>query len=268
MKRDRRSGPGLLVRVLAGLVLFYLIFPIVIVFPVSFSSARYLTFPPPGWSLRWYANFFGRSDWRSAALLSIWVACSVTLLSCTLGTPAAFGLVRGRFRGKQLINSFILSPVIVPGIIVAIGIYFAYARLGLIGQPYALVLAHTSLAVPFVVINVSASLYGLDERLEQAAASLGATPWGTFWQVTFPLIRPGILAGAVFAFITSFDELLVALFVSGSSAVTLPRLMWQELRQDIDPTIAAVSTMMIGLTTLLLISVELLRRRGERLRVN
>ncbi len=266
MSAHRQRSVGLPVLVLASIVLFYLIFPIFVIIPVSFSAAKYLTFPPPGLSLRWYANFFGRPDWRSAAWLSIWVACSVTLLACALGTPAAFGLVRGRFRGKRMINAFLLSPLIVPGIIVAVGIYFVYARLGLIGRPYGLVLAHTCLAVPFVVINVSAALYGFDDRLEHAAESLGATPWATFWQVTFPLIRPGIFAGAVFAFITSFDELLVALFVSGSTAVTLPRLMWQELREDIDPTIAAASSLLIVLTTSLLVSVELLRRRSERLR--
>lgn len=251
---------------LSGVVLFYLMFPIFVIIPVSFSAGSYMSFPPPGWSLRWYQNFFGSGDWRAAAWLSIWVGVSVTVLSCLLGTPAAFGLVRGRFPGKRLLNGFVLSPIIVPGIIVAIGIYFVYARLGLIGHPFALVLAHTCLAVPFVVINVSASLYGFDERLEQAALSLGATPWRCFWQVTFPLIRPGVMAGAVFAFITSFDELLVALFVSGTTAMTLPRLMWQEIREDIDPTIAAASTLLLALTTILLVSVELLRRRGERLR--
>ena len=251
---------------LAALVLFYLIFPIFVIVPVSFSSASYLSFPPPGWSLRWYGNFFGRPDWLAAAWLSIWIGIAVTLLASALGTPAAFGLVRGRFPGKRFLNGFILSPLIVPGIIVAIGIYFAYARLGLIGHPVGLVLAHTALAVPFVVINVSASLYGFDQRLEQAALSLGATPWRAFWQVTFPLVRPGVMAGAVFAFIASFDELLVALFVSGSTAVTLPRLMWQEIRQDIDPTIAAASTLLLLLTTGLLLTVELLRRRGERMR--
>lgn len=260
-----RAAPWWVVA-LCAVVLFYLVFPILVIVPLSFSSATYLSFPPPGWSLRWYENFFGSDEWQSAAILSIWVGLSVTLLSCVLGTPAAFGLVRGRFPGKKLINGFILSPIIVPGIIVAIGIYFVYARLGLIGHPIGLVLAHTCLAVPFVVINVSASLYGFDERLEQAALSLGATPWRAFWQVTFPLIRPGVMAGAVFAFITSFDELLVALFVSGTTAMTLPRLMWQEIRQDIDPTIAAASTLLLALTTALLLTVEVLRRRGERLR--
>ena len=263
---SRARAAPLWVTALCALVLFYLVFPILVIVPLSFSSATYLSFPPPGWSLRWYQNFFASDEWRSAAVLSLWVGLSVTLLSCALGTPAAFGLVRGQFPGKKLINGFVLSPIIVPGIIVAIGIYFVYARLGLIGHPLGLVLAHTCLAVPFVVINVSAALYGFDERLEQAALSLGATPWRAFWQVTFPLIRPGVLAGAVFAFITSFDELLVALFVSGTTAMTLPRLMWQEIRQDIDPTIAAASTLLLALTTTLLITAELLRRRGERLR--
>ena len=260
-----RSAPRWLAA-LAAIVLFYLMFPIFVIVPLSFSSGTYLSFPPPGWSLRWYQNFFGSDEWQASAVLSIWVGLSVTALSCVLGTPAAFGLVRGKFPGKRLINGFVLSPIIVPGIIVAIGIYFVYARLGLIGHPVGLVLAHTCLAVPFVVINVAAALYGFDERLEQAALSLGATPWRAFWQVTFPLIRPGVMAGAVFAFITSFDELLVALFVSGTTAMTLPRLMWQEIRQDIDPTIAAASTLLLVLTTALLLTVEFLRRRGERLR--
>ena len=153
-------------------------------------------------------------------------------------------------------------------IVVAIGIYYAYSRYGLVGTPIGLVLAHTCLAVPFVVISVGASLAGFDRRLEQAALSLGATPWGTFRQVTLPLIRPGVLTGALFAFITSFDELVVALFLSGSGAVTLPRRMWDDLRFAIDPTIAAVSTLTIVLTASLLLVVHLTRQRGERLRAS
>jgi putative spermidine/putrescine transport system permease protein len=264
----RRAGtrPHPLLAAVAGLVLFFLAVPVFVVIPLSFSSGTYLTFPPPGFSLRWYARFLADPVWTGAAWLSIWVALTVTLLAVLLGTPAAFALVRGRFRGARLINGFILTPVIVPGIIVAIGVYFFYARIGLIGSPVGLILAHTCLAVPFVVINVSATLYGFDERLEHAAMSLGASPWATFRQVTLPLIRPGIFAGAVFAFITSFDELLVALFVSGSTAVTLPRLMWDQIRFNIEPTIAAVSTLLIVFTTLLLFSAEMLRRRSVRLR--
>ena len=261
---SRRMPPWLSAYV--ALVLLYLIFPILVIVPLSFSSALYLSFPPPGWSLQWYRNFFSRTDWLDAAWLSIWVGTVVMLLATALGTPAALGLVRGRFWGKRAINGFILSPLIAPAIIVAIGIYFFYARLGLVGNPLGLVLAHTALAVPFVVINVSATLYGFDVRLEQAALSLGATPWRAFWQVVLPIIRPGVLAGAVFAFISSFDELIVALFVSGSTAVTLPRKMWQSIRFEIDPTIAAVSTLLILFTGTLFLAAELLRRRSERLR--
>jgi len=250
----------------AALVLFYLVFPILVVIPLSFSAGTYLSFPPPGFSVRWYANFFSRTDWLDAASLSLWVGAAVMLLATALGAPAALALVRSDFRGKNFLTGFIISPLIAPVIIVAIGIYFFYARLGLVGNPFALVIAHTALAVPFVVINVSATLQGFDERLEQAAMNLGATPWRTFWQVTFPIIRPGVLAGALFAFISSFDELVVALFVSGTSAVTLPRKMWESIRFEIDPTIAAVSTLLIALTGALFLSAELLRRRSERLR--
>ena len=248
------------------LIFAYLLFPILIVIPLSFSSGKYMTFPPPGFSLQWYANFFTRSAWTDSAWLSIWVGLAVTALSTLLGTPAAIGLVRGKFAGKKLVNALILSPVIAPGIIVAIGLYFAYASYGLVGRPLALVLGHTALAVPFVVINVSSALYGVDRRLEYAALSLGASPWATFRQVTLPLIRPGIFAGAVFAFITSFDELLVSLFLSGTTAVTLPRRMWEQIRFDIDPTLASVSTLLITITTSLMVGAELLRRRSERLR--
>jgi putative spermidine/putrescine transport system permease protein len=265
-KAPPRSGPGYGVTIVAALVLLYLVFPILVVVPLSFSAGTYLSFPPPGFSLRWYVNFLSRSDWLGAASLSLWVGGAVMVSATALGAPAALALVRSRFPGKNLLTGFIISPLIAPVIIVAIGIYFFYARLGLVGNPFALVIAHTALAVPFVVINVSATLQGFDERLEQAAMNLGATPWRTFWQVTFPIIRPGVLAGALFAFISSFDELVVALFVSGTSAVTLPRKMWESIRFEIDPTIAAVSTMLIGLTGALFLSAELLRRRSERLR--
>jgi putative spermidine/putrescine transport system permease protein len=265
-KARRHSGPGRGLAAVAALVLLYLVFPIMVVIPLSFSAGTYLSFPPPGFSLRWYANFLGRSDWLSAAALSLWVGGAVMVLATALGTPAAIALVRTDFRGKNLLVGFIISPLIAPVIIVAIGLYFFYARLGLVGNPVSLVVAHTCLAVPFVVINVSATLQSFDERLEHAAMNLGATPWRTFWQITFPIIRPGVLAGALFAFISSFDELVVALFISGTSAVTLPRKMWESIRFEIDPTIAAVSTILIALTGALFLSAELLRRRSERLR--
>jgi putative spermidine/putrescine transport system permease protein len=252
--------------VVTGLVLLYLIFPVFVVIPVSFSSAKFLQFPPPGFSLQWYENYFSRRDWTDATLLSLRIGAITAIFATVLGTLASLALVRGRFWGRDLINSFIVSPLIIPSIIVAIGVYFFYARLQIVGKPFALALAHTALAIPFVVINVSATLYGFDERLEYAAMNLGANRWQTFVKVTLPIIRPGVLAGALFAFITSFDELIVALFISGSTAVTLPRKMWDGLRMEIDPTIAAVSTLLIAISVLVLVSAELLRQRAERLR--
>ncbi len=261
-----RQIGGTVLALFSGLVLLFLMAPVLIVLILSFSSARFLSFPPPGLSLQWYAHFFSTSAWTGAAVTSLWIGLVVTVLSILLGTPAAIGLVRGNFPGKKLANGLILSPIIVPGIIVAIGVYYAYARYQLVGNPLALVLAHTSLAAPFVVINVASALTGVDPRLEQAARNLGAGPLATFRQVTLPLVQPGIFAGAIFAFSTSFDELLVALFLSGSTAVTLPRRIWEQIRFDIEPTIAAASSLLIGLTFGLMLVAELLRRRSERLR--
>jgi putative spermidine/putrescine transport system permease protein len=245
-----------------GLILLFLALPIVVVTVVSFSAASYLTFPPPAFGLRWYSVYLGSDDWLRATWLSLWVAAAVVALATVLGTLAALGIARLPSSLRVLASALILSPLIVPVIVVAIGIYYAYARYGLVGSPTGLVLAHTCLAVPFVVTSVGASLTGIDPRLEQAALGLGATPAGAFLQITLPLIRPGVLVGALFAFITSFDELVVALFISGSGAVTLPRRMWDDLLFQIDPTIAAVSTLTIVLTAVLMAMAHLLRRRA------
>ena len=242
-------------------VLVFLALPILIVAALSFSSASYLTFPPPAFGIRWYRAYLGSGEWLASTWLSLAVAACVVVLSATLGTIAALGLTRLPPAMRAVLGALILSPLIVPGIVIAIGIYYVFARYRLVGTPAGLVLAHTCLAVPFVVTSVSASLAGLDRRLEQAALSLGATPWGTFRQVTLPLIRPGVLVGALFAFITSFDELIVALFLSGSGAITLPRRMWDDLRFAIDPTIAAVSTLTIVLAAALLGGAHILRQR-------
>jgi putative spermidine/putrescine transport system permease protein len=265
--RPRTSLSTVILWIFTAVVLAYLVFPVFVVAPVSFSSAKYLQFPPPGWSLQWYQNYFERPGWVPATFVSIRVAVITTILATTLGTAASLALVRGRFPGKGAINSFMVSPLIVPGIIVAIGVYFFYAQVRLVGNPLALALAHTALALPFVVTNVSATLHGFDERLEYAAMNLGANRWQTFRRVTLPIIRQGVFAGALFAFITSFDELIVALFVSGTGAVTLPRKMWDSLRQEIDPTIAAVSTILITISIIILFTAEMLRQRSERTRL-
>lgn len=256
------NRPALLIY--SGIVLLFLALPILLIVVVSFSTAGYLTFPPPGFGLRWYRAYVDSAEWLAATSLSLSIAAAVVVLSTTLGTLAALGLASLPGAARGVAAALILSPLIVPGIVVAIGIYYAFSRYGLVGSPVGLVLAHTCLAVPFVVTSVSASLAGFDRRLEQAARSLGATPFGAFRQVTLPLIRSGVLVGALFAFITSFDELIVALFLSGSGAVTLPRRMWDDLRFAIDPTIAAVSTLTIVLTALLLGGAHLLRSRAAR----
>jgi putative spermidine/putrescine transport system permease protein len=256
------TGGQRLMRVVVALILLVMIAPIVVVVVLSFSSASYLTFPPPTFGVRWYREYLGSRDWLAATALSLEVAVSVVVLSTFLGTLATLGLARLPRMARMLATGLILSPLIMPVIIVAIGVYYAFARYGLVGTPVGLVLAHTCLAVPFVVTSVGASLAGFDRRLEMAALSLGATPLGTFRQVTLPLILPGVLVGALFAFITSFDELVVALFLSGANAVTLPRRMWEDLRYALDPTIAAVSTLTIVVTVLPLLWAHWVRRRA------
>lgn len=253
-----------LARVVLGMVALvvalFLIVPVLVIVPLSFTSGSFLSFPPPGFSLRWYEQLFSRSDWMDSAWLSIWIACVVALLSTVLGTAASFGLVRGRFPGQRLVVAFILSPLIIPGIIVAIAIYFFYARLQLVGSSVAIAMAHTALAVPFVVVNVSASLHSFDRRLEMAAHNLGAGAFDTFRFVILPSIRPGIVAGALFAFITSFDELIVALFIAGPSQVTLPLRMWESMRSSLEPTLAAVSTIAIVASVSLFLCASWLQR--------
>lgn len=243
-------------------IFVFLILPVFIIIPISFSSAKYLQFPPKGFSLQWYQEYFSDRVWISATLLSLRVAALTMVLATVLGTMASLALVRGRFRGKGLIHALILSPMIIPVIIVAISVYLFFSRLRLIGTEWGLVLAHTILALPFVVVNVSASLKGFDETLERAAISLGASRFQALRKVTFPLIRPGIISGALFAFITSFDEVVVAIFISGSRAVTLPKQMWDGIRIAINPTISAVASLFIVFSILLLLAIEILRRRS------
>ncbi|MBO9350436.1 MAG: ABC transporter permease [Thermomicrobium sp.] len=264
-RRSRRAIPWarIVLGIFSALVLLYLVAPVLIVIPMSFSAAKYLSFPPPGLSLQWYENFFARSDWTSATIQSIRVAFMVMVLSTVLGVAASLALVRASFPGKEIANLIIVSPLVVPAIIVAIAIYGLYVQLRLVQTFWGLVLAHTVLAIPYVIVNVSATLRGFDIRLEQAAQSLGANGWQTFRHVTLPLISPGIFAGAVFAFIASFDELIVALFIAGARGRTLPMRMFEGLRMEIDPTIAAVSSMLITFSVLVLASAELVRRRSQ-----
>jgi putative spermidine/putrescine transport system permease protein len=252
-----------LMRLAVALILLIMIAPIVVVVVLSFSSASYLTFPPPALGVRWYRQYLDSRDWLAATFLSLEVAVAVVVISTVLGTLAALGLARLPVVVRMFATGLFLAPLIVPVIIAAIGLYYAFARFGLVGTGLGLVLAHCCLAVPFVVTSVGASLARFDRRLEMAALGLGATPFGTFRQVTLPMILPGVLVGALFAFITSFDELIVALFLSGANAVTLPRRMWEDLRYAMDPTIAAVSTLTIVITALPLLLAHWVRSRSD-----
>lgn len=245
-------------------IFLFLMAPTVIVIPLSFSSARFLTFPPPGFSLQWYTKIFGSSEWMASFVTSVEIALATTLLSLVLGTLAALSIVRGRYRGKDLVHVFVLSPMIVPAVITALALYVMFVRLDLVDTYRGLILAHTVLAVPFVILNVSSALRGFDERLEQAAMIMGAGRIRTFFEVTYPLIRPGMLSGALLAFITSFDEAVVAIFLSETHVRTLPRKLWDGVRDSIEPTIAAASTLIIALSVLLLLIVQLLQKPADR----
>jgi len=246
------------------LVFFYLIFPITIIIPISFSASEYLGFPPKGFSLKWYQAYLESEEWLDPTLQSMKVAFLTTIFSTIIGTLASFGLVRGNFRGKRIIQAFIISPMIIPHIIIAIGAYFLFASWHLVGKTIGIVLGHLPLTIPFVVVTVSASLYGFNTSLEDAAQTLGANRIKTFFYVTYPIIQPGILAGALFAFIISFDELIVALFICGTRAVTLPKRMFDALMFEISPILASISTLLILLSILALFGMTMLRKRSER----
>lgn len=246
-------------------VLLFLVLPVLVIVPLSFSAGSFLTFPLPGISLRWYEELFASGPWRLSFRNSMIVGVSTTILATFLGTLAAMGLSRANFPAKGAVMALLISPMVVPIVIVGVGIYFFYAPLGLTGSLFGLTLAHTVLAVPFVVITVSATLAGFDYNLLRAAASLGAPPVTTFRRVVLPTIAPGVVSGAIFAFVTSFDEVVVALFLTGPGERTLPRQMFVGIRENISPVIAAAATLLILLSVILMTVTELLRRRSARL---
>lgn len=256
---------NVIIYMICGLILAYLVIPIFIVIPISFSDASFLKFPPEKFSFRWFSNFFNSSSWVSSTWLSLKVAFITTIFSTLIAIPTSFGLVRHNFTGKSLLFGLIMSPLVVPIIISAIAIYFLYAELKIIGSITGLVLAHSLLAFPKVVVVVTASLKGFDLNLEHAAMNLGANRLQTFRLVTLPLVRSAVFSGAFFAFITSFDELIITMFICGTS-LTLPKRMWDGLRFEIDPTIAAVSTILILISGGLLLGFELFRRRAAALK--
>jgi putative spermidine/putrescine transport system permease protein len=260
-------------RVLCGMIFFFLIAPIVIIIPLSFNSVPFFTFTsemlsldPAGYSLEWYKDFFTDLNWQGAVKNSFIIAIFSTLISTTLGTIAALGLSRSEMPAKTVVMGILISPMIVPLIISAAGMFFFYTNIGLASTHLGVILAHAALATPFVVIVVTATLVGFDQSLIRAAATLGASPVVTFFKVIVPLILPGVISGALFAFVTSFDEVVVVKFVGSYEQRTIPWAMFSGIREQISPTILAVATMLIILSASLLATLELLRRRNERLR--
>lgn len=256
-------GRGL-VFAFAVLVVVAMAVPALFVVPVSFSPTRFLTFPPESLSLRWYESYFSTPEWTQSTVYSLLLAVLTTLVSLLIGIPAAFGLARGRFRGRGVVTLLVISPLIVPVILIAIAEYFFMTEVRLIGTTAGLVVAHTLLALPFVVIIVTASLRGYDRSFERAAMSMGAGPLRTFWHVTLPLIRPSVISAALFAFLASFGEFLVSLFVIGATRSTLPIQLWKGIRFETNPTIAAAASMLVAVSLIALLAVELARWQTRR----
>jgi putative spermidine/putrescine transport system permease protein len=261
---ERIAGIG--AWVLTGAVLVFLVAPILVIVPLSFSSGSFFYYPLPGLSLRWYEDFFSSSFWLPSLENSLIVGVAATVLATALGTTAALGIWRARFPAQPLVLAILISPMVVPVVIVAVGAYFAFAPLGLTDGYSGLILAHTTLGVPFVVITVLATLSSFDRTLIRAAESLGASQITTFRRVTLPLILPGVASGAVFAFAASFDEVIVALLMAGPGQRTLPRQMFAGINDNISLTIAAAATMLIAVSLVLMIVVGWLQRRSARMR--
>ncbi|MFN3259348.1 MAG: ABC transporter permease [Pikeienuella sp.] len=280
-------------RVICGLIFFFLMAPIIIIIPLSFNAEPYFSFTekmlsldPEGYSLRWYdllltfgmlapeaprdaawwADAWENSAWIRAAKNSIIIGVASTILATALGTLAALGLSRPEMPYRRAIMAILISPMIVPIIITATGLFFFYSATGLAGSYAGVILAHATLGIPFVIITVTATLVGFDHSLTRAGASLGASPQTIFFKITLPLILPGVISGALFAFITSFDEVVVVLFVAAHDQQTIPRQMWNGIREQISPAILSVATILVIFSIALLTTVELLRRRSERLR--
>ena len=271
-----------------AVVFFFLIAPLIAIVPISFSVSPFMVFTegmlawppePEAWSLRWYRNMIGdcsaevvsstvpcSTKWMKGTVNSFYIGIIATFIATVLGTMAALGLSRPHMPYKALIMSILISPMIVPLIITAAGMFFFYARINLVYTFTGVILAHVALATPFVVITVTATLVGFDMNMVKAAQSLGAKPMRTFFKGIMPLILPGIISGALFAFITSFDEVVIVMFMASIDQLTIPKQMWAGIRQEISPVILCMATCLVILSIVLLTTVELLRRRAERLR--
>ena len=257
---------GLIMYVYAALLLAFILVPLLIILPMSLTSGVSLTFPTPGYSLRWYYELLDDPRWLSSFVNSIVIASVSTLLSCILGIPAAIGLAWGNFPGKRLIYAVVAAPLVVPVVIVGVAAFSFFATLGLAGNKWSIILTHTAMAVPVMLATVAASLAGFDRTLVRAAASLGAGASRTFFRVILPLIAPGVVSGAIIAFIISFDEVVVASFLSTGEERTLPRMIFSGVRESVSPAIASVAILLVAFSAVLLGIIGWLQSRAARLR--
>ena len=241
---------------ICALMALLMLAPLAIVLIISFSSAPFLTFPPPGFSFQWYRTFFGDAEWMETLWTSVRVMIPTSVLATALGTSAAIAIARGRIPGASLIVGLLMAPLVVPVIITAAAVFGAFRAWGLYGTLPGLILAHTVLTIPFVLSTVLAALRLVDTRLEDAALTLGATHWKTFWRITFPMILPAVISGLLFALVISFDELVVSLFISTPYIRPITVQMWSDVRGAVDPTITAIATSLFVFT----LSVMLLER--------
>lgn len=249
-----------------SLVMVFLVAPIIVVIPLSVTSGQLLVFPLPGFSLRWYEDFFTNTLWTGALWNSVKIGLATTVCATVLGTIASLGLHRSRSRFKPIIIAILLTPLAIPVVVIAVATFYFFATLNLVGTYIGLIIAHTVLALPFVVVTVSATLQGYDPTLSRAAASLGASPVFAFRTVTLPLIAPGVVSGALFAFVTSFDEIIVALFIASPQQRTLPRQIFSGVSESVSPTITAAAVILLIVTTALMGVMELLRRRAAAMK--
>lgn len=253
--------------VICALAAIYLLMPMIVVVIISFSSAPYLTFPPPGLSLQWYENMFGDPAWMRTLGTSVKILIPTALLATLLGTAAAYGLARTCLPGAPIIAGFLMSPIVVPVIITAAGIYGVFSEFGLSGTLLGLIIAHTVLTIPFVVATVSASLKVMDRQLEESAKTLGAPPFTCFRRITLPLILPSVLSGMLFAMVISFDELIVSLFISSPRVRPVTVEMWSDIRGDVDPTISAVAMLLFLFSLTALLIDHLVRRYNHNKKI-
>jgi len=242
--RDTTSV-DLAMRVVAALAVLFLALPVLMIFPLSIDPREMIGFPPKGFTLRWYEEFVSSPEWIASTMLSLRVAAGASLVATVLGTLAGIALVRGSFPLKKLVGLVLVSPLLLPLVVIAIAIYGTYASLGLIGSALGLALAHSVLAMPFVVINVASAMSAVPRTYEEAAGSLGASPSVVLFTVTIPMVWRGIAAGAVFAFVISFDEVVIALFLGGTTSITLPKRMFDGIFFDLSPVLAAISACLV-----------------------